>query len=73
MRQAPEILLPILVIPEDGRPLVPPDDDVVNPSRKLQPRRPGHHKILQDFRTDPIHPQMTFAGANAWIIPAPSA
>src|SRR5712691_3635620 len=56
VRQSPEILLPIFVIPEDGRTLVPPHDDVVNPSRKLQPRRPRHHKILQDFRTDPKQP-----------------
>jgi hypothetical protein len=33
VRQSPEILLPIFVIPEDSRPLLPPHHDVVNPSR----------------------------------------
>ena len=58
---AREILLPILVTPEDGRPLVPTHHDVVNASRKLQPRRPGHHKILQDFRIDPISTHTTLS------------
>jgi hypothetical protein len=42
-----EIPLTIFVIPEDSRTLVSPHHDVV---RKLQPRRPGHRKILQNFR-----------------------
>jgi hypothetical protein len=33
--------------------------NVVNASRKLQPRRPHHHKVLHNFRTDPNPPPKT--------------
>src|SRR5262249_4717770 len=54
MRQTPEVLPPIRVVPEDRFPLVAPTDHVVQPPSHLTPQRPRHLAIVPTYKTDTV-------------------
>src|SRR5262249_12416004 len=66
MRQTPEVLPPIRVVPEDRFSLVAPNDHVVQPPSHLNPQRPRHLAIVPTYKTDPLQ----FAGTG---VPVPRA